>query len=61
MVTNPQKGYDDAIMALMNLVNGQENTVGAAERVIDYAFDNPLTLTDVMANEALFDSLWMVG
>jgi hypothetical protein len=55
------EGFDSAIANLLNLVTGDERTVAAAERVIDYAFDNPITLTGVMANDALFDSLWVIA
>ena len=57
----PQEGYDLAVGDLLDLVNGDVETVAAAQRVIDYAFYDPLTLTGVMADEALFDSLWMLG
>lgn len=60
MAINPDEGFDWAIQDLLNRVNGDEGTVAGAEQVIDYAFDNPITLTGVMADEALFDALWGV-
>jgi Ca2+-binding RTX toxin-like protein len=59
LAIHPQEGYDFAIVDLLNLVNGDVETVAAAERVIDYAFNDPVTLTGVMTNPDLFDSLWM--
>ena len=59
LVIDPQEGYDLAIVDLLNLVNGDVETVAAAERVIDYAFNDTVTLTGVMTNQVLLDSLWM--
>jgi serralysin len=59
--THPQKGYDFAIVDLLNRVTGEANTVLGAERVIDYAFDNPVTLSGVMTNNVLLNSLWAVA
>jgi serralysin len=58
LALQPQEGYDIAIVDLLNLVNGNDNTVMASERVIEYAFDNPTTLSGVMADQTLFNSLW---
>ncbi len=54
----PQEGYDFAIVDLLNRVTGDVNTVAAAECVIDYAFNDPITLTGVMTDHVLLDSLW---
>lgn len=45
---------------MLNRVSGDPGTVAAAERVIDYAFANPetLTLTQIVGNGSLFESLW---
>jgi hypothetical protein len=58
LVLHPEEGYDSAVSDLLNLITSDENTTIAAERVIDYAFDTPITLTGVMSDQALFDSLW---
>ena len=55
---NPQEGHDFAIVDLLNLVTGEDATIEGARNVIDYAFDNPITLTGVMADGILFYSLW---
>lgn len=59
LAIHPQEGYDFAVVDLLNRVSGDVNTVAAAERVIDYAFNEPVTLTGVMTTPGLFDSLWM--
>ena len=43
---------------MLNRVSGDPGTVAAAERVIDYAFANPETLTQIVGNGSLFESLW---
>ena len=59
LVMDPQEGYDFAIVDLLNRVKGDVKTVAAAERVIDYVFNDPITLTGVMTNPVLLESLWM--
>jgi uncharacterized protein YebE (UPF0316 family) len=54
----PEEGFDSTIATVLNRVTGEVNTVPAAARVIDYAFDNPTTLAQIVGNAALFDSLW---
>lgn len=61
LAMQPQEGFDFAIVDLLDRVTGDADTVLSAEGVIDYAFDNPITLTGVMADEALFDSLWLTA
>jgi hypothetical protein len=56
-----QEEFDYAIVDLLNMVSGDVATVAAAARVIDYAFDDPITLTGIMSDEAMFDSLWMIA
>jgi hypothetical protein len=56
--SHPQEGYDVAIVDLLNCVSGDDIRVMVSERVIDCAFDNPITLSGVMADPVLFDSLW---
>jgi Ca2+-binding RTX toxin-like protein len=59
LATLPQEGFDNGgITSLLNLVTGDVSTVAASERVIDYAFNNTITLTGVMADHVLLDSLW---
>jgi serralysin len=59
LTMRPQEGYDFAICDLLNRITGDVGTIAAADRVIDYALNNPLTLTGVMTDFNLFDSLWM--
>jgi Ca2+-binding RTX toxin-like protein len=54
----PAEGFDAAIAAVLNRVTGEANSVAGAGRVIDYAFNNPATLVEIVGNAALFDSLW---
>jgi hypothetical protein len=54
----PQEGFDAAITTVLNRVSGDAGTVKAAERVIDYAFSHPETLTQIVGNGSLFESLW---
>lgn len=61
LAIHPQEGYDMVIVDLLNRVTGNVNTVAAAGRVIDYAFNNPVTLTGVMTNNVLLDSLWGIA
>jgi Ca2+-binding RTX toxin-like protein len=61
LAIHPQEGYDIAIVDLLNRVTGDVNTVAAAERVIDYTFNDPITLTGVMTNHVLLDSLWAIA
>ena len=56
--TTPAEGYDTAINALLARVTAVAATEDKAEDVIDYAFANPVTLTGVMADQALLDSIW---
>lgn len=54
----PQEGFDAAITTVLNRVSGNPSSVAAAERVIDYAFSHPETLTQIVGNASLFESLW---
>jgi hypothetical protein len=54
----PEEGFDSTIATVLNRVTGEANTLAAAERVIDYAFDNTATLAEIVGNAVLFDSLW---
>ena len=55
----PAEGFDAAITAVLNRVSGDADSVAGAGRVIDYAFDNPATLVEIVGNAALFDTLWV--
>jgi hypothetical protein len=55
----PEEGFDSTIATVLNRVTGDTNTVAAAERVIDYAFDHTATLAEIVGNAALFDGLWV--
>jgi len=57
---NPEEGFDEGISELLALVTSDVATVEAAEDVIDYAFSDELTLTGVLEDQALVDSLWLV-
>jgi hypothetical protein len=54
----PAEGFDAAINTLLTRVTGDAATEDKAEDVIDHVFANPVTLTGVMANQALLDSIW---
>ena len=54
----PQEGYDVSINTLLDKLTQDSATQAKAEKVIDYAFANPVTLTGVLSDAALFDSLW---
>jgi len=54
----PAEGFDAAIANVLNRVSGIATSVAGAGRVIDYAFDNPETLVQVVGNATLFDTLW---
>jgi len=54
----PAEGFDTAINTLLARVTAVAATEDKAELVIDYAFDNPVTLTGVMNDPALLDSIW---
>jgi Ca2+-binding RTX toxin-like protein len=54
----PSEGFDPAINALLVRVTGDAATEDKAEDVIDYAFANPVTLTGIMTDPPLLDSIW---
>ncbi len=54
----PAEGFDAAINALLTRVTGDAATEDKAEAVIDHAFANPITLTGIMADPVLLDSIW---
>jgi len=52
------EGFDVGINALLARVTGDTFTEDKAERVIDHVFANPVTLSGVMNDPALLDSIW---
>jgi VCBS repeat-containing protein len=58
LAINPSEGFDPAISALLARVTGDAGTEDRAEDVIDHAFANPVTLTGVMTDQTLLDSIW---
>lgn len=56
--TTPAEGFDTAINDLLEMVSGEAGTLTKAERVIDYAFANPVALTGVMTDAVLLGQVW---
>jgi VCBS repeat-containing protein len=54
----PAEGFDAAINALLTHVTDSAVTEDKAEHVIDHVFADPVTLSGVMTDNALFNSLW---
>ena len=54
----PAEGFDAAINTLLTRVTGDASTEDNAEIVIDYTFANPITLTGMMNDPVLLDSIW---
>jgi len=61
MLLQPAEGYDASINDLLDRVNADASTASKAQNIIDHAFADPVTLTGVMGNQALFDALWAAG
>lgn len=57
-VLNPEKGFDEGINALLNRVTMDSQTASSAINVVDYSFENNITLSGILANQFLFDQLW---
>ena len=55
---DPSEGFDAAINGLLSRVTGDALSQNKAMAVIDHAFANPVTLSGVMANAVLLDSIW---
>ena len=55
---HPAEGFDDAITAVLNRVGADANTVASAEALIDYAMDNPITLSGIVEDVTLWESFW---
>ncbi len=54
----PAEGFDTAINTLLTRVTGDASTQDKAQEVIDHVFANPITLTGMMADQVLLDSIW---
>ncbi|NLW80942.1 MAG: hypothetical protein GXY42_04630, partial [Desulfovibrionales bacterium] len=50
--------FDASINDLLELVTGDSGTQSKAEAVIDHVFEDPITLTGVMNDPALLESIW---
>ena len=55
----PQEGFDAEISAVLNRVNAQTDTVEAALELIDFAFNDPITIGGIVENTTLFESFWI--
>ena len=53
-----EEGFDARINDLLALVDGTTATKNSALAVIDHVFDQPVTLTGVMSDAVLLQSLW---
>ena len=58
LAIDPHEGFDAGINALLLKVTGVAATEDKAGDLIDYAFDNPVTLTGIMTDPVLLDSIW---
>ncbi len=54
----PEEEFDASINDLLELVTGDSGTQSKAEAVIDHVFEDPITLTGVMNDPALLESIW---
>lgn len=55
---NQEQGFDASIIQLLTHVSDAQGTANSAKKIIDYAFDNELTITGIADNQALWDSIW---
>ena len=58
LAAHAHEEFDPAINALLSRVTDDSTSRDRAELVIDYALTNPLTLTGLMEDSALFQSVW---
>jgi hypothetical protein len=58
LLMEPEEGKDKAITELLMLVTDDDATVAAAEELLDYVFDDPVTLTGVMTDQGLLESFF---
>ena len=55
---NPDEGFDTAISAVLNRVTTDANTVSVAKEIIDYAMENPVSITGIVEDATLWDLFW---
>ena len=58
LLEEPGEGQDTAITDLLMRVTDDDATVAAAEDLLDFVFEDPITLTGVMTDPALVDSFF---
>jgi hypothetical protein len=58
LVVQPGEGFDAAINDLLERVTGDAATRSGATAVLQHVFDHPVTLTGVMGDADLLQSLW---
>jgi hypothetical protein len=58
LLMEPEEGKDKAITELLMLVTDDDATVAAAEELLDYVFEDPVTLTGVMTDQGLLESFF---
>jgi methionine-rich copper-binding protein CopC len=58
LVVQPGEGFDAAINDLLERVTGDAATRTGATAVLQHVFDHPVTLTGVMGDAVLFNTLW---
>ena len=54
----PEEGFDANISEVLNNVTADSGTVISAMEVVDYAMDNPITVTGIVENQGLWDFFW---
>ena len=55
---HPQEGFDNSNTDVLNRVGADPATVDSAANVVDYAMDNPITLTGIVQDDQLWESFW---
>ena len=56
--THREKGFDSSINDLLSQVNGAPASKAGALAVIEHVFEHPISLTGVMSDPVLLQSLW---
>ncbi|MEO1956725.1 MAG: S8 family serine peptidase, partial [Methylophilaceae bacterium] len=55
---HPDEAFDDSIVELLNEVTSDANTASTAMDVIDFVFEDEITLTGVVNDAAIWDAYW---
>jgi predicted RNA-binding protein with TRAM domain len=55
---NPTEGMDSAINTLLDSLSANDDSVESAVDVINYAFNNDVTLSGIMEDQALLEQVW---